>query len=205
MLLVAVPLLSTGCLSVATGGLRLAASSVDRDRVDRALAENPDNPHAWLMLGRSDLSLGEHADARSAFRRALRAQPDLEEARLGIGIAYMEQKRWARATETFEDWIDFNPKALGAWTGLAAAHYGAGNLDGAKQAAHVALEIEPNDMQAHRILGEVAYARKDFEAALFHWRQALRDGSQASELELIVKDMEKYLAKYGEPTQAASD
>jgi tetratricopeptide (TPR) repeat protein len=157
------------------------------------------------MLGRSDLSLGEYSDARSSFRRALRAQPDLEEARLGIGIAYMEQERWDSAARTFEEWQELNPRAVGAWTGLASAHYGAGRLVEAEKAARVALEIEPNDMQAHRILGEVSYAREDFPAALYHWRQASRDGSQASELELIVKDMEKYLAKYGESSPTPTE
>src|SRR5690606_3477813 len=122
----------------------------------------------------------------------------LEEARLGIAVTYLEQKRWSRAAGTFEEWIAINADAAGAWSGLAAARYGEGRLDEAKEAAERALALNPADMLAHRILGEVAYAREDFAAALAHWEEATRDGSLTGELEPIMRDLQKYQMKYGE-------
>ena len=187
----------SACLNF-TPGLNLSTSEIDRERVDRALAENPEHAHALLLRGRSELSLGNYSTARRFFARALQAQPSLEEARLGIAISYLEQKRWSRAASTYEEWIEVNSRASGAWSGLATARYGGGEFVGAQEAAEKALSLNPNDMLAHRILGEVAYARGEFAQALVHGQDATRDGSLTGELEPIMRDLEKYVRKYGE-------
>jgi tetratricopeptide (TPR) repeat protein len=186
-----------GCINLAPG-LNLTSSEIDRARLERALDENPNHAHALLLQGRSELSLGNYASARRAFDRALKVKPDLEEARLGIAVTYLEQQRWSSAARSYEDWIALNANAPGAWSGLAAARYGQGRLDDAKAAAQKALDLNPSDMLAHRILGEVAYARGEFGAALHHWQLATQDGAHAGELEPIMRDLEKYVGKYGE-------
>jgi Tfp pilus assembly protein PilF len=49
--------------------------------LERAVAANPDIPAAWLNLGVTREQRGDHAGAESAYREAIRLQPDFLEAR----------------------------------------------------------------------------------------------------------------------------
>jgi len=187
-----------GCatITVKTPDVQERAVSDDMARYKRALDINPQNAHAWYLKGRSSLVSGQTRDARHAFEEALLIQPDFSEARIGLAVANMDAGRWFSAIKGFEEHLRRNPESVAGWEGLAAAHLGNEDLPGAQNAAAKAIELDPKSRQGHRILGEVHYVRGDYAEALASWQQALEDGSLASELEPIVKDLRQYTHKY---------
>lgn len=194
---------------VGTGGCRLALfenlnlpnADVDRERLARATEVNPRNAHAWFLQGRAMLDDNDAEGARVAFRHALGAQPNFEEARLGIGLSYLNQNQWDRAAAEYQTALKQFPRSAAAYEGLAAAELGRKRLDACAAAANQALALDANSPQGHRLLGEVAYVRGDYDQALAHWEAAGELNPRlASQLEGIRKDLTGYLARYGSPS-----
>jgi tetratricopeptide (TPR) repeat protein len=73
----------------------------------------PDNPAAWLLLGRLYAAIEENpvaADmAEQAFRAALEVQPDLAAARLGLGQLYARKGSFDRALNDLEPAVSAEP------------------------------------------------------------------------------------------------
>ena len=199
LLAVAAVLLLSGCSFSVADILRHGATATGRDRVERAIAHNPRNAHAWFTLARMDLERGDYKAARLAFRRALAANPAFEEAELGIALTYLNQKRWRDAARAYDALLAKSPGLVPAWEGLAAARLGALLLDEAEVAAERALALEPNARQAHRVLAEVAYLRADYAAVLRHWDNAGMAGASGDGLSSLANDLATYVSKYHQP------
>lgn len=180
-----------GCqFSFFKDGLNLAAPSQDDERLERAVAVNPSNAHAWFMLGRVRLEEERPPAARAAFSKALKLQPGFEEARLGMGKAWMFEGRWTRAIAEFEKVLAANPNSVSAREGIAAAALEARDVARAEAAARAALALDPASREAARVLAEVVYIRGDYGAASEAWSGAGvgRDG--------IAEDLRGYVRKY---------
>ncbi len=57
--------------------------------LERAVAEHPDNAHAWFNLGYALGKLGDNEGRFAAYHRALSIDPKYAEARHSLGIAYL--------------------------------------------------------------------------------------------------------------------
>src|SRR6185312_1340263 len=69
---------------------------------ERALACNPRDLQAWVLLGQCKLSLGDPIEAEQCFRRVVAAESDQAAAWLLLGKALRSQRRGDEALEAFE-------------------------------------------------------------------------------------------------------
>lgn len=199
--LVAILTGATACQFSVIDSLNLPSANVDRQRLARATAAGADNAHAWFLQGRAALDDNKPAMARTAFRKAIAANPVFEEAHLGIALSYLDEGRWAAAAREYDAAARRFPRSAAALEGLAAAELGRHRFEAAHAAATRALALDANSPQAHRLLGEVAYARGRYEEALAHWQEAGRLAPRlAAELEGIREDLGAYMARYGAPS-----
>lgn len=174
------------------------ASAVDVERAERATRLNPKNAHAWFLQGRAALDEHRWLDAEAAFKRALAAQPEFEEASLGLALSQLERRRLSEARSTYAALAQRRPGSVGALEGLATVSLLEDKLDAAKEYAEAALALRATAPQAHRVLGDVAYTRGDYAKALEHWDIAAdNDPAQALALNPIIADLTQYRQKYG--------
>jgi tetratricopeptide (TPR) repeat protein len=213
-------LLLTSCRTVGTAqqadddrvislrGLPLAASAMDsatRARLDadlgkaRAdLASRPNDPNAWIWVGRRQGYLGEYREAVRTFTEGMRRFPDDPRMYRHRGHRYITIRQLDSAISDFEkaaalmagrpDEVepDGQPNArnipIGSlqsnvWYHLALAHYLKGEWDDAVRAAHsgIAASANPDRLvsQTHWLYMALRRAGKHDEAAVV--LQPIRD------------------------------
>jgi adenylate cyclase len=147
----------------------LAVASVvilhlDRDRqtalnvIDRALALNGSSAAALYFGAHIHAWSGNAGVATDLAKRALRLSPFdpfSYEAHLAIGIAAIQEERYADAASSFANAVQANPRFSSLYAFQAAAMTLAGQLDEAKLVAHRLLELEPTFRS--RIIREVGF------------------------------------------------
>jgi Tfp pilus assembly protein PilF len=78
-----------------------------KELVDR----DPNDYHAWTMLGTVYYSESNHSLAAEAFAKALELKPDLLYARINLGKLEMSQKNYDKAIEVLRVGADANPSS----------------------------------------------------------------------------------------------
>jgi superkiller protein 3 len=184
--------LATGC-SIKTK----PTSAIDGPRHERAVALNPQNAHARFMLGRIALEERRPSEAIGHFREAIRVVPEFEEAWNGIGLALLEQRRFAAAVTHYSEMVDALPTSVLALEGLATAELGRRRIDEAERQAMAAIARDSASAQAHRVMGEVAYIRADYTAAIRYWTRAIElNPSLRTSLGIQLEDLNNFVRKY---------
>jgi len=84
-----------------------------------AVADNPENPDRYDMLGEAYKAVGRFENAAGAFARALEIRPDHESARIHLGYVRLKQKRYKDSATLFNDALHANPNDVSACLGLA--------------------------------------------------------------------------------------
>ncbi|MBI5831491.1 MAG: tetratricopeptide repeat protein [Armatimonadetes bacterium] len=108
--------------SLAADALAQASLAQRRALLDEAkalcikqVADRPDDPDAHYQLGLVFADAGNWRDAATCYQRAIGFKTTHLEARLGLGVAYMQQNQIAQALDQFKAINDFdhsNRKAL---------------------------------------------------------------------------------------------
>jgi tetratricopeptide (TPR) repeat protein len=138
---------------------RAAAAGFDMSRGHQLLAE------AWLLQGDAKRALVEAAKADPRFggyaarvtARALAAQGKVAEAQALLG-----------------ELLDGNPGNSSAWSDLARIRYSAGDIAGASGNAQKAVELDPNNLEALTLRGELVREQYGLNAALPWFEAALQ-------------------------------
>jgi tetratricopeptide (TPR) repeat protein len=192
------PLFLGGCISLLPDFG--PSSEINTRRLDRALEHDASNVHAHFLRGKAALESGEPEIAEEHFRRASELNPDFVETWEGLGVALLDQEQWKAAGNHYQEMGARFPDEAAAWAGLAAAHYGAGDITAMHGAAETALEKDARSAQALRLMGEAAYANRDYAEALDYWQRAVEaDPELSDEYEPLIRDLRLYVERYREP------
>jgi type IV pilus assembly protein PilF len=148
--------LHSGNTELAIKELRVALELHERD------------PQGHFAIGEAYRRKQQWELAETHLRRALKLDPTLLDARLNLGVIFLEQGRWDDAVrETLplaDDPTFLNPSR--ALVNLGWAHYNSGRLDEAESYYRKALTQSRSHFQIHLNLGIVLYDQgKVFEAA----------------------------------------
>ncbi|MDX2177009.1 MAG: tetratricopeptide repeat protein [Candidatus Sumerlaeia bacterium] len=194
---------ASGCISFDPASTRQLDEA---DRLERAASLNPSNAHAWFATGKQRLDAGDFDGAQEAFQSALAAQPEFDEAELGLALSHLEQREFAAARRAYTALAERRPDLAAAWEGLAATELEARRPDAAEAAAREALRCDGRSAPALRVLGEAAYIRGDHRAAVRAWSAAI-DADPALEPRLgpLLADLRLYLRKYAPGADMGSD
>ncbi|MEA3209966.1 MAG: hypothetical protein QOE70_3023 [Chthoniobacter sp.] len=113
------------------------------DPLRQAVAVSPDNVPLLLLLAQASLDEWSLDEARSAFERVLRLQPEHPDARLGIARILHLSGKTSEAVVRAESLLAQRPDFAPAYILLARLHLGEGNRAVAQTHYQQALELDP--------------------------------------------------------------
>jgi adenylate cyclase len=156
-----------------------AAYAESRRAVDKALALNPNEARAHMVLGvimRGYLHEGEAAKAH--IRRAFELDPKLKADSLNDAIEALANGQSEVALAEFQRHAELNPLDPYTLSWLVGSLLDANRLPEAERAARNILEINPNYADAHCTLGYVLIEERKFDAALATMNEELGENSR---------------------------
>lgn len=152
--------------SLARGYMRRYRLGMARRCLDRWAAEQPDNPQMLYLEGLFHLDYAHVASAAVAsYGRAVELDPDHEEARLGLAVALLMRKEYARAAEQFERLRQLQPDNLRVQVGLAECREAQGDSAEAVRLVEVVLAQQPEFAPALSLRGQIAFRQEEYAAA----------------------------------------
>jgi len=161
-----------------------------RKILQQGLARDSTSAALRVRLGVLLREQGELEAAITYLRRALRENPDREEAYYNLAQAYLgsgeEEKGnvllryFQRLQDNHQEMLDFktaimlNPNDAEAYFNLGAVYSRIGRYEAARQAYIAALMINPRHVDAHNNLGNIYFRRRQLARAIASYRTVLR-------------------------------
>ena len=140
--------------------------------LDRALADGVPRVRTLAYRAEARLLLGNVAGAQDAVDR-MPAERDAAMMRVAAQLRAAQGKGGAALRRSLEQLVARFPEDARGWTDLGRSRFGAGDMDGATQAAARAVALAPADPAALTLQGEVVRARYGLTAGLPWFRAAL--------------------------------
>lgn len=123
-------------------------------------------------VGNGLFEKGDWEGAISAFRKALRSNPNLAEAHSNLGLALRRTGDFDGAIAEYREALRLNPKLAAAHCGLGVALGNKGDLNGMISEEREALRLNPNSARAHYNLGAALERKQDLRESLQEYRIA---------------------------------
>ncbi len=146
----------------------------------------PDNADAWFYLGYAYHGLHQDADARGAYEKALKINPDLYQAQADLGLLLFAMKDVTGALPHLQKAVALKPGDARPHLDLGVALAAGGQTSAAETELRQALQLDPKLEAAAYQLGEIELDEKQYSAAAgdFEKALALNPGRPVSELGL---------------------
>ncbi|GKY94205.1 hypothetical protein MPSEU_000386500 [Mayamaea pseudoterrestris] len=153
-----------------------------RDFETELQQHNMDNATAWRMLGRCHAENDQDRMAIVCLEQAVDRDPYNQEARLALGVSYVNELNHAKALEHLKAWITHNPKY--SQLDIGEDLYGAGSADNTfvsepgfdevQRLLLSALEFDASDAaDVLGALGVVYNVSRDYDAAIDAFKRAI--------------------------------
>jgi tetratricopeptide (TPR) repeat protein len=121
----------------------------------------------WYELG-CELEISSSEEAKDAYERALKANPEHADAHVNLGRLLHEENAPAAAEKHYRAALEANPDHETAAFNLGVALEDLGKIDGAIRAYKRALALDPDNADAHYNLAGIYERRGEKQAALRH-------------------------------------
>ncbi len=150
------------------------------------LAKNPQAASLHLELGNVSLQRGQTKVARGAYEEALRLQPTLHDARIGLITADIAEKNVGAAQGRMSDWLarapdDARLKVLSARVDLVA-----GRAVEAERTLRDIVTVDASHLEAYDLLGRLYISQGQVDRAISEFRTlAARSNTPAGALTMI--------------------
>lgn len=150
--------------------------------LERVLAVDPRADEAGLAAAQLWQDLGLPGRAQALLRAALKRRPRWAEARLRLGFAHLEARRFESALKEAERAARRHPAPARAWALVARLRSWRGEYAAARVAADAALARDPDEREALRVRAALAVLTGDpqAEAALASLEAALPKDPEAA-------------------------
>lgn len=183
----------------------LARSLQQQERYDEArnaarqgLAASPEHLGGLIVLSAALAGLEDFTGALQAIQRGLQIAPGLAQLHAQEGALLIAAGNSANAFGPLERARTLDPEDSGTVGLISAALYNTRRFDDAERAATDALRLDPNNSEAHRILGLLSLRRGGGRTAVDSHRSALRlDPTDQSYREGLATAMKSRNPLYG--------
>jgi tetratricopeptide (TPR) repeat protein len=142
-----------------------AAPLIHRNAAEARASEQELSADAWYELG-CELEMSSIDEARDAYERALRANPDHTDAHVNLGRLLHEQNAPAAAEQHYRAALVLDPEHETAAFNLGVALEDLGRIEEAMRMYQQALALDPGNADAHYNLAGIYERRGDKQAAL---------------------------------------
>lgn len=136
-------------------------------------SQEPNFADAYTNIGEAYRRLDDLKTAREFHQKALKLNPRLQEARLGMALVEQESGNAKAAIGAIQEVIAHKESAI-AYFYQGITLYKQGNLKDAQAAFRKAIELDPNYAEAHANLGLTLNQQGKLQEAIEQTRQALR-------------------------------
>ena len=133
-------------------------------------------------LGQLLIATGRAKSAEEQFREALRSAPDLLDARLGLADALGAQGRVDEGLAIYEEQLAKATNRTGMLNRTGMYLVKMERFEDARPRLMEALQLNPDDLMAHGLMGDIAFAQGHREEAIVHYEAALRQRPDLSAL-----------------------
>ena len=139
-----------------------------RDRLQRALEINPDDPQANDAMGLVWQTEGELDLAEESFKKALREDPDFTLARHHLGRLYARMKRHKEARDLLSEVANdrYYNNRVGAYNDMALNFYRMENSQGAIEAYSPSLRLAPYNVDALVNISTLLFEAQRYDESL---------------------------------------
>lgn len=151
-------------------------TSVERDVMKHAaqLRVRPGDAVAHAGLGVAYMKMGRYSPAVSEFTLAAKLQPKNPQYHYNLAIAYRDLKRYRDALKELKAAAAYSPKWEAPHFEQGRIWLALGDYRRAAESFNDSLTLLGQDADAHYYLGLAFEKQDDKEAALFHYREALK-------------------------------
>lgn len=173
-------------------------AQTSRDAASALSEKSPDNPDDLYLAGAALLQ--ENANgASTVLEKYVALRPDNAKAWLGLGMAYMQQKKFAEARVPLEHSVKLDPNIAEAEYQLGLVARNSGTSDEAIQHFQRAVELQPQHAKALWNLGNLYLQSGDLPKA----EDALQSAEKIDPNNLQTEyDLGLVLSKLGKPEMA---
>jgi arylsulfatase A-like enzyme/tetratricopeptide (TPR) repeat protein len=183
--------------------LRLAGRQAEAvDQLRKVVQANPDMGDAWEMLGVTLLEMDRKPEAIKALDRTIILDPTRPEPHLALARLYALDGRRDLAVPHAEVAASRDPGK--AYEVLAQIMLDDGRLDPAAENARRSLEVDPQRVMSHFVLGVIAQKAGRYEEALAAFRKA-EEANKLQKGTIVLKlhaSMADCLARLGREAEA---
>ena len=143
------------------------------EHYQRALLIRENYPEAYNNMAAILRARDEFLEAEHAYRRAISLKPRYIEAYGNLAALLAQCDRDDEALRVLAQAIEINPKHVPTLLQIARHQLNKANYVQAEQACRLALQEDPNNANAHALLGEVLHETDRFPEALESFETAL--------------------------------
>ena len=140
--------------------------------VDRRLQSAPDDVAFLVQRAKVLRLLAEPEKAREAATRATRLAPTAADAHAQLGLAFLEQKKFANAESSFKKALEFDRANGEALTGYAQLRLRQKRLPEAESMTMEAIRANPRHADLYIVLGNILAARGNQSGMIESYRRA---------------------------------
>jgi Flp pilus assembly protein TadD len=144
----------------------------------------PDSAEAWFYLGYACHGLHQDADARSAYEKAVRLNPELYQAQANLGLLLFAMKDVTGALPHLQKAVALKPGDARPRLDLGIALDASGQTSAAEAELRHALQLDPKLEPAAYRLGKLELDQKQYGAAAEDFERALAVNPGRAEAEL---------------------
>jgi putative PEP-CTERM system TPR-repeat lipoprotein len=137
-----------------------------------AVDAQPDNPVALDLLGATQLALGDTTNAQGTYRKLVDRLPGQAAPLIKLASAQIVAKDLDGARKSLRDALRIQPDFLDAQLMLGGVEIQGARFDEAQKLAKQVQQQKPDSPAGFVLEGDIAFARKDFAAALAAFERA---------------------------------
>ena len=151
-----------------------------RDFLQKTVALDSYNEHAWYQLGLAQFRIGEEEAAETDFRVAVRLDENDVWSRIGLGAVLLNAGRHPEATAEFERVLKSSPRNPAAHYYLARIDREKGKIPLAFRELHQAVHLDSKDARPWAALGQFQLEQNLLSSARVSLRKAIELDPQYS-------------------------
>ncbi len=171
----AADVLPDASVQLKAGSILLIAGRFDdaKYRAERALADDPKNVGAQILLANALAGLRDLDGAVSELQQAIQLQPDRSATYSNLGALELGRGRREDAERAFARAVELDPRSAAAHLGLAGFYWATSQWISAETELLEALRLEPDNALAHRATATFYLLTNRSDRAESHLRRNL--------------------------------
>ena len=152
--------------------LRLNQTDEALGILEEKVAQSPNDPEILSIYGLALLTAGQTDKAVDTIQKALAIQPDKPRLRVALAKIYMSREQFDKAREQLVTAYETSPEDEDVVVTLGKLYVASNDMKKAQELGKDLLKQAPDSAFSHGFAGSIAFAARDFDTAITHYKKA---------------------------------